>query len=381
MHTEPIQRGAERPQGRPRHALPSALVRMVAIAGLVFAGWLTLSALTHSAFAAERAAHPAAGPDAAQDDHGLIGQAPRVANLDAAAALDHLTADHTRRSQPDGQIRHDGQARHDGRVRHEGLVRHDGRIRHDGRVRHHGHVRRDGQGRRFESPVGVSGALPDAVPGSVPSAVPGSVPDVASGGVGEIGDHPVRYLRARQQDVLDGKDRAVRQVRAVADEAGVPYVGVPDLLQGRPVIGGLVHRVTDQQPLLPEGAMPDARQGPKARRGVDQVPAEAAPVAKAHTRSADVPLTVAAGGPAHESAEPCTGCRGDHRTPSPGPALPSGQDGPRGGGSGGGHPFAPIADLLNRPYAAAPSAADPGTFRRTALRDVAAPGGPSVVPD
>ncbi|MEV4008798.1 hypothetical protein, partial [Actinomadura sp. NPDC049753] len=59
----------------------------------------------------------------------------------------------------------------------------------------------------------------------------------------------------------------------------------------------------------------------------------------------------------------------------------SGQDAPRGGGSAGGHPFAPFADLLDRQYPAAPSGADPGTIRRTALRDVAAPGGPSVVPD
>ncbi|WP_255277627.1 hypothetical protein [Actinomadura madurae] len=41
----------------------------------------------------------------------------------------------------------------------------------------------------------------------------------------------------------------------------------------------------------------------------------------------------------------------------------------------------PFADLLTRQYPAAPSAADAGTFHRTALSDVAAPGGPSVVPD
>ncbi|MEV0663390.1 hypothetical protein AB0I58_18435 [Spirillospora sp. NPDC050365] len=198
----------------------------------------------------------------------------------------------------------------------------------------------------------------------------------------EIGDQPVRYLRARQQDVLDGKDRAVRQVRDVADEAGVPGVGVPDLLQGRPVIGGLVHRVTEQQSLLNDGATPGVPQGPKAQRGVDRVRDEAAPVARPRARSAATPLTAAtASAPAHESVTPCPGCGGGDRTPSPGPALPSGQDGPRGGGSAGGHPFAPIADLLNRQYPAAPSGADPGTFRRTALRDVAAPGGPSVVPD
>ncbi|WP_339156287.1 hypothetical protein [Actinomadura luteofluorescens] len=363
MHTEPIQRGAKRPQGRPRHALPSVLVRLVAVAGFVFAGWLTLSALTHSAFAAERNAHPAAGPNAARNDGDLLGQTPRVANLDAGAELHHLTTTHNHRSTP--KPHHNSQATHKA-----GQDRHDGQVRQGGQVRHDGQVRQDGPGRRggrLESSVG------DALGAG---AVPGAV-----SGVREIGDQPVRYLRARQQDVLDGKDRAVRQVRDVADEAGVPGVGVPDLLQGRPVIGGLVHRVTEQPSLLNDGATPGVPQGPTVRRGVDRVRDEAAPVARTRARSAALPFTaVAVGAPAHENVTPCPGC-GDDRAPSPGPALPSGQDGPRGGGSAGGHPFAPIADLLNRQYPAAPSGADPGTFRRTALRDVAAPGGPSVVPD
>ena len=60
--------------------------------------------------------------------------------------------------------------------------------------------------------------------------------------------------------------------------------------------------------------------------------------------------------------------------------LPSGQDNPRGASSGG-HTFAPVADLQSRRYPAAPTAVETGTFHRTALADVAAPGGPSVVPD
>ncbi|GGQ24216.1 hypothetical protein BKA00_006137 [Actinomadura coerulea] len=390
MRTEPIHRGAECPQGRPPHALPSLLVRLVAVAGFAFAGWLALSALTHSAFAAERATRPAAAPD----DHGLLDQTPRVANLDGTAAIRHLTTapDHRPHNGHPGQGK-TGQSHHNGS--HAGQTRHD--AGHAGHAGQAGGAGQGGQGRdggleghdrhAGASAGGVPGSLSEAVSGSVPGA--GSGPGLGSGplsgavagGVREIGENPVTYLRARQQDVLDGKDEAVRQLRDVADEAGVPPVRVSDLLQTRPVIGDLVHRVTDQQPMPQDDAAPGAQPGPKERRGVGQERVEAAPAAEAHARSAPVPVAVSAGGPAHRSAEPCTGCRGDHRAPSPDPALPSGQDAPRGGGSAGGHPFAPVADLLNRQYPAAPSAADPGTFRRTALRDLAAPGGPSVVPD
>ncbi|MEU8117776.1 hypothetical protein AB0C21_03605 [Spirillospora sp. NPDC049024] len=306
MHSVPIHRGVNRPQGRPRHALLPFLARLAAIAGFAFAGWIALSALTHSAFAAERAEQtdrPAVGPDA--PGHGAPG---------------HGAPDVT-----------------------------------PGRVRN------------VESPIGaVSGAV--------------------SGGVGEIGGHPVRYLRARQQDVLDGKDRAVRHVVNVVDEAGVPQVG--GLLQGQPVLAGIVPPGTERQPLLHGGLPPDAQQAPEAQPGpeaaqpdAEQARDKAAHAAKAHARYAPVPLTATAGVPAQERADLCPGCGGDHRTPSPDPALPSGPDGSRGGGSAGGHPFAPVADLLNNRYPAAPSAADTGTFRRTALSDVAAPGGPAIVPD
>ncbi|NDU76177.1 hypothetical protein GWI34_26635, partial [Actinomadura sp. DSM 109109] len=257
---------------------------------------------------------------------------------------------------------------HDTQARPRDEVRQGGQVRHDGAVRH------GGPGRRSEAPeTGVSGGVSRVLGGGVREDV--------SGGVREIGEHPVRYLRARQQDLLDGKDRAVGQVRAVAGEAGVPGMGVADLLQGRPVIGGLVHRVTDQPPLLDDGVTPDVPQGPEARHDDGRPRDEAATTAKARARHAAVRLPATVGGPARESADPCSGCRGADRAPSPGPALPSGQDAPRGGGSAGGHPFAPFADLLHGGHPAAPSAADPGTFRRTALRDVAAPGGPSVVPD
>jgi hypothetical protein len=187
--------------------------------------------------------------------------------------------------------------------------------------------------------------------------------------------------------VLDGKERAVRHVMSVADEAGVPHVRISDLLQGRPVLPGIVRPVTGRQPLLHGGVGSDVQQAPETQQGAEgrpdthQARDKAARAAKAHARYAPVPLPATAGVPAHERADLCPGCRGDRRTPSPDPALPYGPDGPRGGGSAGGHPFAPVADLLNDQYPAAPSAADTGTFRRTALSDVAAPGGPSIVPD
>lgn len=53
MKPVPIRRGATRPQGRQRHALGAVLARLGAVAGLAFAGWLVLSALTHAAQAAQ----------------------------------------------------------------------------------------------------------------------------------------------------------------------------------------------------------------------------------------------------------------------------------------------------------------------------------------
>ncbi len=63
MHSVPIQRGAIRPQGRPRYALVSVLLRLAAIAGFAFAGWIALSALNDSAYAAERPPQHAAQAD------------------------------------------------------------------------------------------------------------------------------------------------------------------------------------------------------------------------------------------------------------------------------------------------------------------------------
>ncbi|NDU76791.1 hypothetical protein GWI34_29810, partial [Actinomadura sp. DSM 109109] len=91
MRTEPIQRGAKCPQGRPPHALLRVLVRLAALAGFAFAGWLALSAPAHSAVAGEQPAKPAGGPGTAQSDPGLIGRAPRVGGLDAVSTLRHLT--------------------------------------------------------------------------------------------------------------------------------------------------------------------------------------------------------------------------------------------------------------------------------------------------
>ncbi|WP_433476061.1 hypothetical protein ACQPZP_02880 [Spirillospora sp. CA-142024] len=292
MESEPIQRGAIRPRGR-RHALVPVLVRLVAIAGFLFAGWIALSALAGSAFAAERPPEPAAG----LADQGFTG----------SSTLGHFSI-----------------------------------------------------GRDWRA---------------------GDPADVLFGDVREIGHQPMRYLRSRQQDVFDDKDRAVRHVREVADAAGVPQVRVPDVRPAGPDLGGLVHRVTGSHPALHDGLPPNAGVRPAAQDDRAQVRQETVSAA-VHTRHATAAApAMTAGDPADRHSGPCPGCHGDHRVPAPGPVLPTGQDGPRGGGSAGGHPFAPLADLLNRRYPAAPPAVHRGTFHRTALTDVAAPGGPSVVPD
>ncbi|TDD68395.1 hypothetical protein E1293_37020 [Actinomadura darangshiensis] len=295
MEPEPIQREANRPQGRQRHALVPVLVRFLAVAGFAIAGWIALSALSESAYAAEQAPWPAPRQDVQhQDEPGLRGP----------AALRHLSFDHAWQT--------------------------------------------------------------------------GDPADALSRGTRELGDHPVHYLRSRQQDVLDGKDQAVRHVRKLADDAGVPHVRLADVRPNRPLIGGLVHRVTDSHSVL----LPDAHERPQAQdeAGTGHARQKAASAAAPGHRTAGAPAT-AAHGTAGKHADACPGCHGDRRAPAPGPVLPSGQDGPRTSGSGSGHPFTAAADLLSGRYPAAPPAVDRRTILRTALTDVAAPVGPSVVPD
>ncbi|NKZ08210.1 hypothetical protein [Actinomadura latina] len=282
MDSAPIQREAFRPQGRPRHALVPVLLRLIAIAGFAFAGWIALSALADSAFAAEQ-------------------------------------------PQPAAQAGDQGPAT----VRHLATVRH------------------------FTSGPGGRTITDD---------------------VREIGDHPMRYVRSRQRDLFDDKDRAVRQVRELGDAVGVPRVRVPAVGPARPVLRGLVQRVTD----APPAGRPAAEERPE-KQGV---PAGAAHQAAAGDAVSAIHhhAAAAATAPAVQKAGGCPHCRDDHRAPAvpvPGPV----QDGPQGGGSAGGHPFPTVGDLPHRRNPVAPPAVAAGTFQRTALTDVAAPGGPSVVPD
>jgi hypothetical protein len=274
----PIRRGANRPQGRPRRALVPVLLRLLAVAGFAFAGWVALSALADSAFAAERP------PQAVQaGDRG-------------PATLRHLTSRPARRTMADD--------------------------------------------------------------------------------VREIGGDPMRYVRSRQHDLFGDKDRAVSRVRELADAAGVPHVRVPhvrvpDVRSERPILRGLVQRVTE----APSEGRPAAAEPAEAPDGKTSA---------AHDRDDAVPAPRPAAGAAKAAAERkpagCARCAGDHRAPAHAPVLPPVQDGPH-GGSAGGHPFPPVGDLPGGRAAAAPPAVDAGTFQRTALTDVAAPGGPSVVPD
>lgn len=278
MESASIRRGAIRPQDRSRHALVPVLLRLAAIVGFAVAGWIALSALHDSAFAAER-------PHEMHVMHAV------QAVDEGSATLRHFT------SKP---------GRH-----------------------------------------------------------------MMSDDVRDMGNDPMRYVRSRQHDLFDDKDRAVRHVRKAADAVGVPRVRLPDVRPERPVLGRLVTKVTDTRLVQRPGA--DAR--PKRREAAgaaDEAAKDAAPAA-AHPKAA----AKAAAAP---KAGDCSRCRGDHRAPAHAPVQP-GQDAPQGGGSTGGHPLTPVADLPNRRHPAAPAAVDAGTFRRTALTDVAAPGSPSVVPD
>jgi hypothetical protein len=168
VHSVPIHRGVNRPQGRPRHALLPFLARLAAIAGFAFAGWVALSALTHSAFAAERAERPAAGPDTPRhNDPGRSGQGLGGRGQSDQSPLDPGLSDLGRGL--------GGGERHGRGVDGTSADRH----------------LTPGQVRDVESPIG-------AVSGAVRGAVSDVVPDAVSGGVGEIGGNPVRYLRGRQ---------------------------------------------------------------------------------------------------------------------------------------------------------------------------------------
>ncbi|TDE27138.1 hypothetical protein [Actinomadura sp. 6K520] len=317
MEPAPIHRGANRPQDRPRHAVVLVLVRVIAIAGFAVAGWLAMAALTDSASAAE------SGPRVPVLGDGTVRK--------AAPAFDEL-------------------ARAEAGVRPM-LGGVPGQVREQG-------------GRRLRSLGAWEGEV---------SGVPGRLRDFR--------DDPVRFLKERRHEVFADKDRTVRQVRELADAAGVPRVEIArveiaGVRPGASLGSELVHGVTDVRPGLPADE-PQAEQIPGSPASDETHARGEEPPGGTGSVSADR-SSLAGAATADEAPDHCTGCRGDRHPADP--ALPSGQDNPRGAGSGG-HPFTPVADLLKGRHPAAPPAARPGTFHRTALTDVAAPGGPSVVPD
>jgi hypothetical protein len=200
----------------------------------------------------------------------------------------------------------------------------------------------------------------------------GSRVDGVTGAVSdpEIGSRPLHYLREQRQDVFDRKDRVIHRLQELGDAAGLPRVRVTTDVEPAPVVGGVAQGIVDaepadgadqSEPVTDEPAKAAAADLPGGARAVHG--AVTVPMFADH---ADAPDT---GG--------CAGCRGDHREPM----LPAGQDGPW-NGNGGGHQLSPIADLMRGGrYPAIPAAVNPSMIDRTALADVFAPGGPSVVPD
>ncbi|TDB83349.1 hypothetical protein E1264_28745 [Actinomadura sp. KC216] len=187
------------------------------------------------------------------------------------------------------------------------------------------------------------------------------------GNVREIEDDPVRYLQKRRHEVFDRKDRAVHELQELTDAAGVPRVRLSDVRRA-PIVRDLADGVVKQNPV------PDVEWAEHGH-------ANAAPGHVATERPGsgttfvpDAPADEAATG---RDAGDCAGCRGGERR---GPLLPADQDEPWNGSSGG-HQLAPVAELRSVRSPAVPPGVEPGGFHRTALTDVSAPGGPSVVPD
>ena len=325
MHSAAIRSGAHRPGDRSRHALLLALARAIAVAGLAVAGWVALAALTDSASADTSPAHPEGAVRATAPvpgDRTLPGP-PDTAEL--SAAVSRVTNDAR-------DIGLSGTG-----LRDAGL-----------RIRPAGEWRLDVT--EFAEPVQ------------------------------RIGDDPVRYLQTRRHELLDGKDRTVRDVRDLADAAGVPSPRIGDLPEDVPLVHGLVHPIPEVR-LAPAQAQPPAETS--ERQSSETGDAEADENAGASAVTAAPAPGCGEDRPACSTTaklpKRCTDCFDDPNDPAP--ALPSGQDEPRTVNSGGGHSFTPVADLQNARYPAAPPAVASGVFHRTALADVSAPRRPSVVPD
>ncbi|TDD27451.1 hypothetical protein E1287_34565 [Actinomadura sp. KC06] len=292
------------------------LVRLIAIAGFAFAGWMALSALGGPASAAQpNAPHKTAATDAHPD------------------SWDGLSS----------------------------------------RVQEIGDRPLKGLGSRpGEVPDGTweSGDRPDRV---LRTWRDDDFADLR-GPVQEIEDDPVRYLQKRRHEVFDRKDRAVRKLRDLTDRAGVPRVRIPDVRRA-PIVSDLADGVAKSNPVLDGAPQPQDAERPEHGRTAEASSGEAAAARPGGHGAAGLPYTSVeeTGG---RDAGHCAGCQGERRAPLP----PADQDEPWSGSSSG-HQLAPVAALRNGRSPAVPPGVEPSAFHRTALTDVSAPGGPSVVPD
>ncbi|TYK50965.1 hypothetical protein FXF68_10945 [Actinomadura decatromicini] len=203
--------------------------------------------------------------------------------------------------------------------------------------------------------------------------------------VQEIGEHPVAYLLAWGRGAFDAKDRAVRHLRRLVAAAGLPELGNLDVRHA-PIVSGLAARITNPRPVLDERLLPPVHERANGGDGTteaDAVTHEHAKRARAGDTAARAAHAAATGArPGTRPDRRAGGCARHHDcgggghapVPAPGPEDP-------GNAPAGGHQLIPVADLRSARRPAAPPAADQSTFHRTALTDVSAPGGPSVVPD
>ncbi|RSN45399.1 hypothetical protein [Actinomadura sp. WAC 06369] len=317
MDAASIRREADGLRGRHVCVLRS-VARLLAVAGFAFAGWLALAALNDAAMA---------------DDGTPRSGAPR----DLAGPL----------AVPDGPGRSAGPAAGPAARPEPGLA-----------TLRHFKVQRDWS--------------------------PRETAEVVADDVHEVGERPVGYLRDRGSDLARDKDTAVRAVRDLGTAAGVPDVRLRgDANTGRPVLTGLVRGVADTVP-APAGDA-SAAPGPAAEGPEPEAAGQPAfagePVHVGDGKVVPAPFADAVKADDLPEPDGCTACRGGHGPADTPPVLP-GQDGnQRGGSAPGGHPFAPFADLAAAVDPAAPLGMDLRAFRRTSLTDIAAPGGPAVVPD
>ncbi|MWA07129.1 hypothetical protein F8568_043695 [Actinomadura sp. LD22] len=321
MRRQPIRHGASSPEVR-RRALGTALARVAVIAGFAFAGWIALSSLNQSAYAAQKggdtktASTGTAGGGAQRDArwNSVRDTASDSAGLDRLATLRHFR---------------------------------------------------------------LEGGRPTA---GTPGAVAG---DVRAAGARPVAYLDGRYRDAAADGghvVREVGGTVDRTVTGAAGAAGVPHLGLPGVSTDGGV-GGFVHGVAGP-PTAAHGAPGATADASPHDDGAGH--AKAHDTAGARPAAAHAQARYATGkapSGAHRSGGHRRTCGDAHRVPCA-PGMPSQQDGDsRSGAPSGGHPFGPFADLGAAQHPGAARALDSGAFHRTALTDKAAPGRPSVVPD